>query len=131
MIFNIIEYLYWQIKFYVYARLALCYVVLHSRQLSVKFCFFFFRIINVMGLLQHYKTDDYQTCFDYHIFLLTLIRTKRKVHSNTNYKQAGQIHRPFHGHYSFKICIKYKNPVLWLWLKSTLEMLEIDQVDQL
>lgn len=134
MIFNIIEYLYWQIKFYVYARLAYC---LCSVTQQTAFCkilfFFFFHIINdnVMGLLQHYKTDDYQTCFDYHIFLLTLIRTKRKVHSNTNYKQAGQIHRPFHGHYSFKICIKYKNPVLWLWLKSTLEMLEIDQVDQL
>lgn len=71
-----------------------------------------------MGLLQHYKTDDYQTCFDYHIFLLTLIRTKRKVHSNTNYQQAGQIHRPFHGHYSFKIRIKYKHPVLCLWFKK-------------
>lgn len=65
-----------------------------------------------MGLLQHYKTDNYQTCFDYHIFLLTQTRTKRKVHSNTNYKQAGQIHRPFHGHFSFKIRIKFKHPVL-------------------
>lgn len=61
-----------------------------------------------MGLLQHYKTDDYQTCFDYHIFLLTLIRTKRKVHSNTNYQQAGQIHRPFHGHFHSKFASSTK-----------------------
>lgn len=96
---------------------------LHSRQLSVKFCFFFFHIINdnVMELLQHYKTDDYQTCFDHLIFLLTLIRTKRKVHSNTNYQQAGQIHRPFHGHYSFKIRIKYKHPFLCLWFKKYMQ----------
>lgn len=89
--------------------LLLCSVTQQTAFCKILF-FFFFHIINdnVMGLLQHYKTDDYQTCFDHHIFLLTLIRTKRKVHSNTNYKQAGQIHRPFHGHYSFKIFIKYK-----------------------